>query len=77
MAKAVPRDDKKQKKELWRAVAFFSQVATTIVASILIGVFLGRFLDNLLGTTPWLLLVFSLLGVGAAIKAIFDLGMKK
>ncbi|NLK39801.1 MAG: hypothetical protein GX303_06125 [Clostridiales bacterium] len=43
----------------------------------LIGVLIGRFLDNLLGTTPWLLLVFSLCGAGAAFKAIFDQSGKK
>jgi ATP synthase protein I len=48
-----------------------------MAACVLIGVFLGRFLDNLLNTSPWLLLLFSLLGVGAALKALFDLAAKK
>ncbi len=43
----------------------------------MIGVFLGRFLDKLLGTSPWLLLLFSLLGVGATFKALLDTGLKK
>ena len=77
MFESLPRNEKKQRKELMRAISFLSQIAMTIVGSVVIGIFLGRFLDNLLGTTPWLLLVFSLLGVAAAIKAIFDMGMKK
>ncbi|NLV86096.1 MAG: AtpZ/AtpI family protein [Clostridiales bacterium] len=48
-----------------------------MAACVLIGVFLGRFLDNLLGTSPWLLLLFSLLGAGAAFKTLLDLGQKK
>ncbi|NLM60667.1 MAG: AtpZ/AtpI family protein [Clostridiales bacterium] len=40
--------------------------------TVLLGVFLGKFLDSLLNTSPWLLLVFSLLGAGAAIKSLYD-----
>ncbi|MFA5561541.1 MAG: AtpZ/AtpI family protein [Eubacteriales bacterium] len=76
--KQPPPDDKKQsRRELLRAVAFFSQVGFTISACVLLGVLAGRALDNWLGTTPWLLLLFSLLGVGAALKALFDFGQKK
>ena len=48
-----------------------------MAACVLIGVGLGKLLDNLLGTTPWFLLAFSLLGAGASIKALFDLAEKK
>jgi len=66
-----------EKRELRRAISFFSQISVTIVACILIGILLGRFLDNYFGTSPWLLLVFTLLGMAAAFKSLFDLGMKK
>jgi ATP synthase protein I len=33
--------------------------------AILIGYFLGRWLDSLFGTRPWLMLVFSLFGIAA------------
>jgi ATP synthase protein I len=72
-----PKKQDKQGKEVLRAISFFSQIAITMAACVAIGVLIGRFLDNLLGTAPWLLLLFSFLGVAAAIKAIFDLGMKK
>ena len=68
--------EKKQKKEFWRATSFFSQISVTIIACVLIGVFLGKFLDGVLNTSPFLLLVFSLLGAGAAIKSIFDMPQK-
>jgi len=48
-----------------------------MAACVLIGVFLGKLFDQLLGTAPWLLLLFSFLGAGAAIKAIIDLGLRK
>ena len=70
-------DGKEQRGELRRALTFFSQISVTIIACVVIGVLLGRFLDNLLGTSPWLLLVFSLLGAAAAFKSIFDIANKK
>jgi len=63
-------------REFFRAVAFFSQVGITMAACVFVGVMLGKFLDERLGTSPWLLLVFSLLGAGAAFKSLFDLGKK-
>lgn len=65
-------DDKPNKnKQTYGALAYFSQIGITIAASVLVGVLLGRFLDRLLGTSPWLLLIFSLLGVGTAIRSLF------
>ena len=43
-----------------------------MAASVLIGVLLGKYLDLLFGTAPWLGLVFSLFGAGAAIKLVFS-----
>lgn len=68
-----PDRNKRWAKDL-RALSFFSQVGITMAACLLIGVFAGRFLDDLLKTTPWLLLLFSLLGAASAIKALFDWG---
>ncbi len=63
-----------QTRDLLRALSFLSQIGITMAACVLIGVLVGRFLDNLLGTAPWLLLLFSLLGAAAAIKVLFDFG---
>ena len=63
--------------ETLKAIAGFSQIGITIVASVLIGVLMGRFLDKVFGTSPWLLLVFSLLGAGAAFKLIFNFSKGK
>jgi len=60
-----------------KALSLLSQMGVTIVACILVGVFLGRFLDGVFGTTPWLTLVFSILGIAAAFKSIFDLASKE
>lgn len=63
-----------QTRDLLRALSFLSQIGITMAACVLIGVLVGRFFDNLLGTAPWLLLLFSLLGAAAAIKVLFDFG---
>ena len=72
------KDNEKEEEQsdLIKAIAYFGRVAFTIAACILICVLLGNFLDNLLGTSPWLLLLFSLIGLGAAFKSIFDLAKK-
>lgn len=68
---------KAKKHSSLRALAQISQIGTTMAASILVGVLLGKFLDGLCGTEPWLLLIFSLLGVGAAIKAVYNISKDK
>ena len=64
-------------RKTYRALAYFTQIGLTMVASILVGVLIGKFLDGILGTSPWLLLVFSLLGAGAALKSIYDISKDK
>ena len=70
-------DDKEDRKEIRRALSFWMQIGPTIIACVAIGVFIGRLLDNLLGTSPWLLLVFTVLGAAAGFKSIIDLANKK
>jgi len=60
-----------------KALAFLSQIGITIAACIVVGVFLGIFLDRLFGISPILTIVCSLLGLIAAFKSIFDLASKK
>jgi len=68
---------KGRSRETWQALAFFSQIGVTMVGTILIGVLLGKYLDSLFDTKPWLTLVFSFLGAGAAIKALFSISSEK
>jgi len=73
----MSNDNKQQGDGFIRALSFLSQIGVTIIACIAVGILLGRVLDTLLGTTPWLLLVFTLLGVVAAFKSIFDIAKKQ
>ncbi|MCL2857021.1 MAG: AtpZ/AtpI family protein [Oscillospiraceae bacterium] len=69
-------EDKKHNRELLRSLYMISQMGVTIAACVIIGVLLGRFLDGLLGTSPFLLIAFSLIGAGAGFRAIFQLANK-
>lgn len=73
-----PNSNKRPKNtETFRAFAYFSHIGVTMAACVLVGVLLGKFLDGLLGSSHWLVLIFSLLGVGAAIKSIFKMSKDK
>jgi ATP synthase protein I len=69
-------DDDSIRRNLMRAASSLSQIGIMIIACIAIGILIGRFLDNWLGTSPWLTVVFVFLGVAAAFKSIFDLAKK-
>ena len=77
MSKENNEDKRSKNYEFFRAIGHFSQIGVTMAASILIGVLLGKYLDGLFGTSPWLLLIFSLLGMGASIKVLFDMSKDK
>lgn len=62
----------KKSRSPLRDLASFSQIGVTMAVSVVVGVFLGKYLDSLFGTKPLFLLIFSLLGVGAAIKTLFN-----
>jgi len=72
----MPGGDKEQRNGFVRAFSLLSQMGITIIACIGVSIFLGRFLDNTLGTSPWLLIVFTFLGIAAALKSIFDFARK-
>ena len=67
--------DEKAKKNIGalKSIGYITQLGITMAATVMVGVFVGRFLDNLLNTSPWLLLICSLLGAGAAIRSLFNI----
>lgn len=77
MSNESKKEEQSSNNEVFRALAQFSQIGVTMAASVFVGVFLGKYLDGLFGTTPWLLLIFSLLGAGAAIRSLFSYSKDK
>jgi len=72
----MARNNKPDHNEFSRAFANLLQIGITIIACIAVGIFLGWLLDRLLGTYPWLMMVCTIFGVGAAFKSIFDFAKK-
>jgi len=48
-----------------------STIGISLVLAILIGTFLGVYLDKFFGTKPWLTLIFMVLGIVAGFKNMF------
>lgn len=60
-------------KYTWaRALSDAVNLATTAAASVGICLFAGWWLDKRFGTEPWFVVLGALLGVGTAIKAMWD-----
>ena len=60
----------------YRKLAALSSLGLMLPSSIAVGLFMGYFLDKLLGTEPWLLIIFTLLGVASGFLSLFR-GLKK
>jgi ATP synthase protein I len=60
----------------YRKLAALSSLGLMLPSSIAVGLFIGYFLDKLLGTDPWLLIVFTLFGVASGFFSLFR-GLKK
>lgn len=50
-------------KPNWRRLAELSSLGLILPSSIIVGLFFGYWLDKLLDTRPWLLLIFTILGI--------------
>lgn len=51
-----------------RVIGSLTGIPTTLAAGALVGFFLGRWLDDRLGTAPWLQLVLLGLGLASAVR---------
>jgi len=72
---AYPAPEKKGRAAL-RALTLCSELGISVAGCLFTGVLLGRWLDRLLDTPPWLLLLFSLLGLAAAFRTMLALAKK-
>lgn len=60
-----------QNRRPFKAIALMSAIMSQLVGTILVGIFLGRWLDGLIGTAPLFLILGLLAGLAAGIVAIF------
>ncbi|WP_077619912.1 AtpZ/AtpI family protein [Bacillus sinesaloumensis] len=64
---------RKNEKYPIRAYALMTGILSNLVGSILVGIFSGRWLDQMLGTEPTLLIIGLLLGLATGVYATFRL----
>jgi ATP synthase protein I len=61
----------------YKSLGLIMSAGMTMAASVLIGYFLGSWLDERFGTKPWLTLVMFLLGAAAGLKSLYNLAFPK
>jgi ATP synthase protein I len=65
--------DLREKGERYRQVALLGAIPMVLLAGPLIGFLIGNYLDNWLDSSPWLMIVFVLLGAVAAVRQTMKL----
>lgn len=58
-------------RKLYRLLGVMSTVGIALVASTFIGFYIGLKLDEYFGTSPWLTVVFLILGIAAGFRNLF------
>lgn len=60
-------------KTAYRAFGLVTAIGADLVGCILGGLYLGKWIDSKLGTTPWLMVLGILLGLAVGIFGIFKM----
>ena len=76
---ASPQDQgpKRDSAPVWRAVGEVSAVGIEMALAIVVGYFGGRWLDDKLGTAPYLTYLMLVAGIGAAFKALWRVARRE
>ncbi|MCF8067245.1 MAG: AtpZ/AtpI family protein [Desulfobacterales bacterium] len=61
---------KKENKQFVKDLAYFSSIGFQVSFSVIIGFFLGQYLDKKFGTDPWLMYVCLVMGIAAAVRNV-------
>lgn len=67
---------KRENRRYIKELAYFSTIGLSVALSIFIGLAVGVYLDRRWDTSPWLTLIFMVLGIAAGFKNI-GLAIKK
>lgn len=62
-----PPASEDERSETASSVAQAMKISSEFIAGIVVGAFLGWFIDRVAGTSPWGLIIFLLLGFGAGV----------
>lgn len=64
-------NDKQDRKELFRELGKYSALGLEMAISVVIGLAIGYYLDEWLGTGPWLTVVWLALGFAAGVRSLY------
>lgn len=64
--------DPKDKREIWEALGAVGNLGFTLVSSVMVGLFLGKWLDKYLNTSPWAAITGIVLGITAGFWSIYN-----
>ncbi|MBI5643467.1 MAG: AtpZ/AtpI family protein [Deltaproteobacteria bacterium] len=66
-------DKGKNGEGLFKSLAMLSSMGIAMVASTFIGLLIGIYLDKWFHTSPWLTIIFLILGIVAGFKNIYEM----
>ncbi len=61
---------KRETRRTFKELAYFSSLGISVALAIFIGLGIGVWLDRKLGTSPWLTLIFLVIGIIAGFRNI-------
>lgn len=60
----------------WKRLLQFSTIGLEMGLSVVLGLWIGNYLDRWLNTAPWMLVLFLFLGFAAGFRRLFSLARK-
>ncbi|GAA4720710.1 AtpZ/AtpI family protein [Brevibacillus fulvus] len=55
----------------WQAFTLISLIGVDMAVCVISGVMLGRYIDRLLNTSPWFLMIGLLIGLGIGVYSVY------
>ncbi len=65
------------RRQLYKSLGFLSSLGISMVAATIIGLAFGYYLDQWLGTSPWLTMLFLAFGIAAGFRNLFVLSNRE
>lgn len=70
-------ENNKKEDGLYRQIGSLSTIGINLVVATLVGFGMGYYMDKWFGTKPILMIIFTIIGVAAGFKIIFETVNKK
>lgn len=68
---------KEEDKNLLKTIAMLSTLGLTLVFATMIGLAIGIYLDKKFNTSPWLTIIFLIIGIAAGFKGLIQTVMRQ